>query len=342
MKRQIFKLVGILLTVFVITGCSGKVEHRPVDIKLEKDLTIGGSEEDINQVFKLILSATVDGQGNIYILDTNLGVVRKFDKDGKFLWELNRKGQGPGEFLRVVDLATGSDGQVFIVDQNSRKIMIFSGEGHFIDEFKVIEGEPTEIAVDSKDFIYVNFPFRLKDFLIHKYNPRGEKITAFMEAGFSEEKDRFLREAKNGITFCIDRQDNIYATYTREYKTLKYSPSGKLLKVWTRDLPKTPQPIWKYNPQPGWIEIKGDRIIQDIAVDSTGNVYALWGWMDSEKGLLIDIFNPDGQYLGNFYSGVKPVEDSLQFFHIDRRDNLYIIEPLTEPQLYRFKMLKNR
>jgi len=340
MKRQILRLVGTLLTVFVITGCSGKEEYKPIDIKLEKDLTIGGSEEDINQVFKFIKSANVDEQGNIYILDPNLSVVRKFDKNGQFLWELNKKGQGPGEFMRIIDLAIGREGKVYIADQNNRKIMIFSSKGHFVDEFKFIEGELTSIAIDSKDCIYVNFPWRLKDFLIHKFSPRGEKITAFCEAGFSEEKDRFLREARNGIEFCVDHQDNVYVSYNRDYKILKYSSTGKLLKTWTRDLPQTPQPIRKYNPQPGWIEIKGDIIIQDIAVDSTGNVYALWGWMASEKGLLIDVFSPEGQYLGNFYSGVKPVEENFQFFHIDKNDNLYIIEPLTEPKLYRFKMLK--
>ena len=281
MKMKLLRIIGTLLIVLVMSACSGKEEYKPVDIKLEKDLTIGGSEEDINQDFKFILSANVDEQGNIYILDPNLSVVRKFDKNGQFLWELSQKGQEPGEFMRVVGLAVGQEGKVFIVDQNNRKIMIFSSAGHFVDEFKVIDGYPIKIAVDSRDFIYVNFLWRLKDFLIQKYSPRGEKITAFCEAGFSEEKDRFLREARNGIEFCVDHQDNVYVSYNRDYKILKYSSSGKLLKTWTRNLPQTPQPIRKYNPQPGWIEIKGDIIIQNIAVDSTGNVYVLWGWMSS-------------------------------------------------------------
>jgi len=339
MKMKILRLVGTLLTVFVITGCSGKEEYKPIDIKLEKELTIGGSEEDINQDFKFILSVNVDEQGNIYILDPNLSVVRKFDKDGKFLWELNRKGQGPGEFMRVVDLVVGQEGKVFIVDQDNRKIMLFSSEGRFIDEFKVIDGEPTEIAVDSRDCIYVNFPWRLKDFLIHKYSPRGEKITAFCEAGFSEEKDRFLREARNGIEFCVDHQDNVYVSYNRDYKILKYSSSGKLLKTWTREFLGKPVEL-KVIRDSNSISVEGDLITQGIEADKHNNIYVLWGWMASEKGLLIDIFSPEGQYLGNFYSGVKPIEN-WQYFQIDKKDNLYIIEPLKEPKLYRFKMLKS-
>lgn len=340
MKRKISCIFATLLAALFMTSCSYKAEYKPIDVKLEKNLTIGGSVEDINQIFKFILSVKVDGKGNIYILDPNLSVVRKFDKEGKFLWELNNKGQGPGEFLRVVDLAIGLEERVFIMDQDNRKIMIFSDEGRFIDEFKVIDGEPTEIAVDSKDFLYVNFPWRLKDFLIHKFSPEGEKVTAFMEARFTEEKDQFLRKAKNGINFCIDEQDNIYVSFTYDYKIFKYSPVGELLLTWSRDLSEKPHPISKYSPQPGWIEIKGDMIIQDIAVDSQGNIHTLWGWLTSENGLLIDIFSPEGKYLGNFYSGVKPV-DILQLFHIDTRDNLYIVEPLKEPKLYRFKMLKS-
>jgi len=339
MKMKLLRIIGTLLIVLVMSACSGKEEYKPVDIKLEKDLTIGGSEEDINQVFKFILSANVDEHGNIYILDPNLSVVRKFDKDGKFLWELNRKGQGPGEFMRVVDLAVGQEGKVFIVDQNNRKIMIFSSTGHFIDEFKVSEGNPIKIAVDSRDFIYVNFMRRLKDFLIHKFSPRGKKITAFCEAGFSEEKDQFLRGAKNFIFFCIDRQDNIYISYEFDYKILKYSSSGKLLKTWTRKLPGKPIDL-KVIRDSNSISVEGDLITQGIAADNYDNIYVLWGWMASEKGLLIDIFSPEGQYLGNFYSGVKPL-DILQYFQIDKKDNLYIIEPLKEPKLYRFKMLKS-
>jgi len=336
---KLLRIIGTLLIVLVMSACSGKEEYKPVDIKLEKDLTIGGSEEDINQDFKFILSANVDEQGNIYILDPNLSVVRKFDKNGQFLWELSQKGQGPGEFMRVVGLAVGQEGKVFIVDQNNRKIMIFSSAGHFVDEFKVIDGYPIKIAVDSRDFIYVNFLWRLKDFLIHKYSPRGEKITAFMEPRFGEEKDTFLRSTKNTIYFCLDQQDNIYVSYKFDYKLFKFSPTGKLLKTWTREFLGKPVEL-KVIRDSNSISVEGDLITQGIEADKHNNIYVLWGWMASEKGLLIDIFSPEGQYLGNFYSGVKPIEN-WQYFQIDKKDNLYIIEPLKEPKLYRFKMLKS-
>ena len=78
---------------------------------------------ELNQVIKTenkalyrwIAAFDVDNEDNIFILDNmgNSNRLIKIDKSGKFKWELNEIGQGPGEFLRITDVCCQND-KVFV------------------------------------------------------------------------------------------------------------------------------------------------------------------------------------------------------------------------------------
>jgi hypothetical protein len=68
-----------------------------VKFDLEQDLQIG-MEDDDNYVFGVISSIQVDDDGNIYVCDIKLTRVQKYDKNGRFLAMIGKKGQGPGEY----------------------------------------------------------------------------------------------------------------------------------------------------------------------------------------------------------------------------------------------------
>ncbi|MCI0470882.1 MAG: NHL repeat-containing protein [Candidatus Aminicenantes bacterium] len=331
------KIMAVIFITLMLLYCSPGKGDKLIDIKLKRNITIGGSEDDLTQVFKFIMNIAIDKQGGIYVMDTNLSLVRKFDKQGHFLWELNKKGQGPGEFMRIVDLDTDEDGKLYIADQNKRRIIIYSRDGAYLNEFITKDGSPLRLAVDSKGFVYVHFIDKTSGYMLHKFTSAGEPVLSFLEAGNKDEKDPLLKRAKNSLNFCIDHEDNIYVAFHYEYRIQKYSTVGKLITGWKRELPYKPQSPYIYNPQPGWFEVKGDLIIRDIAVDSNNNIYAMWGSRASEKGPIIDVFNPKGKHLGYFYSGIKPAEE-WQFFDVDHQDILYIIEPLKDPKVYGFKM----
>ncbi len=103
----------------------------------------------------------------------------------------------------------------------------------------------------------------------------------------------------------------------------------------TRKLPYTPKPLEEVRPQPNIRRIEGDVITQDVTVDKENNIYVLWGSKANEEGLVIDVFDSKGKFLGNFRSGVKP-SYNLQKVFLDGNDNLYILEPVEEPKLFRF------
>lgn len=67
--------------------------------QLEENLSVGGNVNDDNYYFpKGVTALNVDGDGNIYVSDFGNTRIQMYDKTGKFVRTLGRKGQGPGEF----------------------------------------------------------------------------------------------------------------------------------------------------------------------------------------------------------------------------------------------------
>lgn len=336
--RRFFVIACIVGACLAAIACSPPEQAKSLQIKLQRDLIVGNSERNLDQTFIFIRSIDVDRLGNIYLVDKKK--VAKFDKSGNLLWTLDKMGQGPGEFQRVVCLALSSDGTLFVADQNNRKIMSFSGAGEFLAEFKINEGMPIRIDTDSRGCIYAAFIEGNTNYLLHKYSRDGELINAFIEKGYKDEKNSLIRSARNSILFHVDRSDNIYVVYKYKYDLFKYDTSGKLLAKWSRKLPFKPKKMRTTQPHPGWLMIDADLIAQDIAVDSKSNIYVCWGTRATGNGYPIDVFSAAGKLLGQFYSGVAPEEDhTIQFIHIDRRDNFYVLKTGSEPQVIRHKMV---
>lgn len=104
--------------------------YGKIALELEKDLVIGDSS-DQNTLFYYRISADTDRQGNIFIWDPNSFRIQKFDKTGKFLQTIGRKGEGPGEFMEPFSLTFKVDdnGNLFVKD--SAKIHFFDAHGRF-------------------------------------------------------------------------------------------------------------------------------------------------------------------------------------------------------------------
>lgn len=90
-----------------------------------------------------VLSNIHEHKNRIYLLDMNLkpgfnsgvGDIYSFDKNGKFLHKIGRKGKGPEEYINVHDFEIWDD-IVYMVDENLGKIVSYSLSGDFINVIK--------------------------------------------------------------------------------------------------------------------------------------------------------------------------------------------------------------
>lgn len=145
MKKLV--LWPILFAIFVFFGQSlsgsQKVEiihnpaeplHGEITLELEQDLILG-NESDENYLFYRVWDVKADEQGNIYVLDSGATRIQKYDKDGKFLQTIGRKGQGPGEFERPISLNLDKNKNLYVSEMV--KIHTFDAEGKFVRTTKV-------------------------------------------------------------------------------------------------------------------------------------------------------------------------------------------------------------
>jgi hypothetical protein len=101
-----------------------------VALDLERDLVIG-DDKDEHSLFYYKTSTGVDRLGYVYIWDPNSFRIQKFDKAGKFVQTIGKKGEGPGEFRDAFQLKFLVDATGRLYVRDNAKIHVFSPEGSF-------------------------------------------------------------------------------------------------------------------------------------------------------------------------------------------------------------------
>lgn len=95
--------------------------------------------------------------GDIFVSEGHGGDnsrILKFNKDGKLIKSIGKKGTAPGEFDQPHALAMDSKGRLFVGDRGNNRIQILDQDGKFLQEWKQFS-RPSGIYIDKHDNIYV-------------------------------------------------------------------------------------------------------------------------------------------------------------------------------------------
>ena len=97
----------------------------------------------------------------LYVADSKGHIIKVFDKEGKLLFTIGKRGSGDGELNFPSYLAIDRLGRLYVVDAFNFRIQIFDAEGKFIKKFGKLGdasgsfSRPGGIGVDSDGNIYV-------------------------------------------------------------------------------------------------------------------------------------------------------------------------------------------
>ena len=117
-------------------AAQGQVVHlperdRPLAGTAPVVFAIGRAEGADHEMFADVAAVAFDGRDNLYVLDRQSARIMVYDPAGRFLRQVGRKGQGPGELQVPLGMAVAPDGSIAVVDLGAQGFSTFAPDGTF-------------------------------------------------------------------------------------------------------------------------------------------------------------------------------------------------------------------
>ena len=186
------------------------IEDNNQVLKFDNDgklLSTWGGQGDATHQFDTPTTVAIDAEGNIYVAETTLGRIRKFDPHGKFLAQwVAKSSQTPLQGLSMVFDSQGNLFEVQYRDQHECKNTILTGRlvasWNACGSDRNSRWNPVAIAVDSRGLVYVS------DFTVGRriciFDNNGNYLGQFGKQGTGD--NEFMGPADIGF----DAQGNMY------------------------------------------------------------------------------------------------------------------------------------
>jgi len=301
-------------------------------LQLEQDLSIGGNENDDNYYFpKRVQGLTVDDEGNIYVTDGGNRRIQKYDKTGKYVQTIGRRGQGPGEYQSPGRILFDDEGNLCVYD--SPAIHFFHKDGTFIKKV-VLKTFISYPVITSGRFVYGITPASFQPGgpkeSIAKMDLEGTLAQTVAEFQVEYDVSRNIiawHGYSNRLSLSPISLKSFCYGYSAEYKIYLADSEGKTILTMTKDeKPKSitseeKAAIRKAGPWGGYARPGNQNLEEGIVfpphrpyftllqTDGAGRIYVerRKSILDKSSEMLYDIFCTDGYYLYKMQLGFGPI-----------------------------------
>ena len=336
--------------------------------KLVEELRIGSAEADGPELFGAVAGLEVDASGRIYVLDPQAREIRVFDERGAHVRTFGRKGGGPGEFEQPAALMWDPQGRLWVVDQQNARFSVFDTAGAFLASHRRPAGFstiPWPGGMDSEGRIY-------DVALLHGENGRASfplvRLDATMQPAdtfhlpeyegpvFELRNSRGIRTTTVNVPFAPklvwrrDPEGDVWLGMTDRYRISRLSFAGDTVRVVERDY--EPVPVTAAERDTAlkmlkWFTDQGGKVDASripgvkpayirVYPDEAGYLWVFPSTPGAAEGTTVDVFDPEGRYLGQVRSEeeMSPYEPLLV-----RGDRLYAVETdeLGVPYVVRYR-----
>jgi hypothetical protein len=270
--------------------------------------TIVGSLGSGNSQFRFPAGIAIAGDQAIFVADTNLNKVQKFDLGGGFLLSWGGIGEANGKFQSPTDICEGPGGNIYVVDTANNRVQYFSPAGQYIQNFGTggsntsAPGKfntPLGIATDGNDHILV------ADSLNHRVqilSKSGDPISSFgtfgVNPGEFDQPSALAVNQTTGDIYVVDSGNDRIQCFTKD---------GQFKFQW------------------GSFGINFGQFanIGGIAIDSHGNAFVA-----DTANLRVQVFGPSGTFLNSIEGpfGQARTFTGPQRVAIDHYGTLYVTD----------------
>ncbi len=277
----------------------------------------------------------VDRNGFVYICDLQDLEIKVFDAEGGIVRSIGQKGDGPGEFQNIGEIALLPDDRLLVLDWEAHRVSLFDIEGKFIKSHKFLNWSYDVFLTTNSFYVRDERIFGEKTKLVVKAcNFSGNEIFTFGE--FEPYHSQEIREAgqwfnvsrpfdvrsilagdqKNARLYhCMndtylievyDQKGNLFRKIDRPYKPIptKTEDKKKYLAGFADSSETHLALIDKYVQMPP-VKTITDRMV----VDELGNLWVETNEEKEEHGktyIAYDIFDENGIYMANVWLDISP------------------------------------
>jgi hypothetical protein len=279
--------------------------YAPDALELRQDLVIGRPGGPAESLFSDIRQVAVDGEENIYVLDSKESHIEIFSIDGRHLRTIGRKGQGPGELdnPRTISIFGGE----IMVTEASRRLSFFSQDGTFLRTLSTKEIWALMAECDSKGNILVTTASMDPKDLKYKYLKFDGQMNLLFEIASSPAPNA-LKGFNPFMAVSYMRvgwDDQIIYGYPEDYTIQVISSQGKLIRKITREYEPVAVTEEEKKEQtadaPPSIKFdfsKYHSAFRRFAFDDAGRIFVQsWEKNAADGSFLYDIFDAKGRYL---------------------------------------------
>jgi len=290
-----------------------------------KEVLVISDESASDYYFKWPRGLATGPAGSLFVIDQDQ--LMQFGPDGRFLRNLFKKGQGPGE-MAFVGGCVFSDENIIVQASSPYKLLWFDNQGVYEKEIP--------IRSDAGSIMNALF-FRAGHVYLHAWSfPRGGAGSGIVDiphhifdmpesggelrtlASFPTKSYTITSESGGGGMFSITsfrsaafRGKDLVISHTAEYLLKIYDPAAdKILKEFRRAYERVKAEPLTEEQKKGGLIIDGkhygppeNKYESDIpgVLTRGGEIWAVTSTRDKAKGALIDVFDGGGVYQDAFY-----------------------------------------
>jgi hypothetical protein len=314
----------------IVTENGVKVVKNPAEpfygelvLQLEENLSLGGNVNDDNYYFPGGASIAIDQQGNLFIRDAGNIRIQEYDKAGKYVQTIGRKGQGPGEFQFPAMVDVDRDGNIWVLDAPTRALKVFSPDGTFKKSTPLRASIQPQFYVSKEGYIFgMEINYRTPGgprIAVLKLNPDGsfaETIAQFQGELKPNQKGYAIHSYSNSLFLCGLNPNALCYGFSMDYKIFLADGQGKTISI----IQKAEKPISVSGEEKDWIKKKGifaalgvskkerEEVVVfpphrpyfgRIVADDTGRIYVSRtpSVLGENKIKVFDVYSVDGIYL---------------------------------------------
>ena len=288
---------------------------------LIEDMTIGDNEVRSDYAFEVITTIRADDNGNIYVLDGKAEQVKVFDKNGKYLRDIGRQGQGPGEYSLPSGMHIMSENEL-MVSSITRRLSFFSLNGKFLRQ---ISDSPDPFPFpDSKGhFIVKTATMAAGENRITELKKLNSDLELLFTIGKLEVESTIGLKKLNPFStllfFTVLPDDCVVWGTNNEYRLTIVNTMGKTIKEIVKEFAPV-RVTEEYKRE--YLE-RTDPLIRSrgisyefpesfpvfraISSDDEGRIYVWTFEKDDENKGYYDVFDPEGIYVARIALESNPV-----------------------------------